>query len=124
MTSTTGTTLHPDRETERPTFVLVWADGTVVLDDPLSQGHAVADYLTDQAYGTNDPGDVPAAVYGWREDAGPYPEVNLPGLAPVKIEHAGNRLEDNDWIYLDYRLTWVDTGTLITTITIRVDGRA
>lgn len=120
----------------RRNLVITWADGTVVVDKPsrTSDDHEpLREYLTSLCYGGIEPGDVPTAIYAHCDFCGRLHECK------VHLDQARTHVE-NDWISQYYDVIAmveslatnphpmgghdVATEELVTTIYVRIDGRA
>lgn len=115
----------------RPTFVLVWPDGTVTLDDPDSFASDLGQYLESIQYGTVD--EPIANLYAIDREANvtDTSPLGMP-LRQCAVYLVNREVDGDDWIYLTYEVRWVDNDEPTTrpsakplaTLNLRIDGRA
>lgn len=112
----------------RPTFVLVWPDGTVQIDGVDSaQQDGLTNYLLYHNLGVNDEPLANVYAVDVKAPATSASPLGMP-LRQVKVIQTGYEVDRaTDWIYVTYTLSWADhpdNSDPLATLTITVDGRA
>jgi hypothetical protein len=118
-----------------PMLALVYADGTIVTDDPSSPNRSpLFDYLLAGQYGGHSPEDTLALIYtpvvtqAAKHDGNPS-GVNL---LPCALVHLGTHDLGNEWLEVEYGVLrpglpadddWEESD-LIRRYGLRIDGRA